>query len=148
MVGAFYRFEIDPKTRQTRKRILAPSLHMAAFDAINESRRGRAYRYAWFTANNQHEGQDSSVCRVDTQTGEAQVWTSRERLWLRQPRLSPTGPGEDEGYLVVPCYTYEETRLLVFDARDIAKGPVTVLSAGERLPYSNHGWVEPAMWRP
>jgi len=122
------------------KRLLAPGVQRVTFDAIDESRRGLPYEDAWFCANDQHEGHSSSVTHLDTRTGRTLTWHTSERVFFRQPRfVARAGAGQGEGWLLVPAYSLDTTRLLVFDARRIEAGPVAVLAADARLPYINHG---------
>jgi len=140
-VGALYRFEIDPDAGTARKAVCVPDVHRVAFDAIDERRRGLPYRFGWLAANDQHEGRRSEVLRVDVETGAVDRWVTDARLFLRQPRVVP-GEREGTGLLVVPAYSAEDARLLIFDAARIADGPTCVLSAGRRIPYCNHGCVQ------
>jgi len=139
-LGGVFRFTIDPVTKTGTKRLLVPRVQRITFDAIDESKRGSPYRYAWFAANDQHEGHSSSLTRADTHTGELQHWHTDERLFLRQPRI--VGSEDGQAWLVVPAYTPDETRFMLFDAHDLPAGPVAVLGAGRRLPYSNHGCAQ------
>lgn len=141
--GAVLRFTIDRARGTATSRLLVPGVQRVTFDAIDERLRGQPYRRAWFVANDQHEGGRSEVIAADVVTGTCERWSTGERLFLRQLRYVPA-PGsapEGPGWLLVPAYAPSGTRLLVFDAHRVADGPVAELSAGVRLPYTNHGCV-------
>lgn len=144
-LGGVFRFSVDLATRRAHKRLLAPGVQRVTFDAIDESRRGLPYDDAWFCANDQHEGHSSSVTHLDTRTGRALTWSTPERVFFRQPRFvaraGAAQGAQGEGWLLVPAYSLDTTRLLVFEARRVEAGPVAVLAADARLPYINHGWA-------
>lgn len=141
--GGIFRFTIDPRLGTVRKRLLLPGVQRVTFDCIDERRRSLPYRYAWFCSNQQHEGDASHVIFADVTTGALQTFTTNERVFLRQPRFVPVSAdaAEGVGFLVVPAYARDATRFLLFDARDIARGPLAVLNTNRLLPYSNHGWA-------
>lgn len=140
-IGGVFRFTIDPASGKATKRLLIPGLQRITFDAVDDRRRGHAYTHAWFTANDQNESQSSSVIHFDGET--LHRHTHGEGVYLRQPRFVARHDGADEGdgWLVVPAWTPEETRVLLYDARRVSAGPIAVLGAGAILPYTNHGWA-------
>jgi carotenoid cleavage dioxygenase-like enzyme len=143
-LGGVLRFAIDRTSGAVTSRLLVTGVQRVTFDAIDERRRGQPYRHAWFVSNDQHEGGRSDVIAADVTTGDIQRWTTRERVFLRQPRLVPTNADapEGHGWLLVPAYTPRDTRLMIFDAARVPEGPVAVVAAGLRLPYTNHGCVQ------
>lgn len=142
-LGGVFRFTVDPGTRAAEKRLLVPGLQRLTFHCIDESRRGGAYRHAWFVANDQHEGRSSEVGRFDAETGAIERWTTGDGVFLREPRIVARSAEEGDAWLVVPAYGVDETRFLLFDALDLARGPVAVLGASAILPYPVHGWAAP-----
>ena len=142
-LGGVFRFAVHRTTGAVTSRLLVTGVQRVTFDAVDERHRGCAYRRAWFVSNDQHEGGRSDVIAADVTSGEARRWTTRERVFLRQPRLVPARADapEGEGWLLVPAYTPHDTRLMIFDAARVEDGPVAVVSAGLRLPYTNHGCV-------
>ena len=113
-------------------------------DTIEGGVRGQCDGHGGFVSNDQHGGGRTDVIAADGTTGDVQRWTTRERVFFRQPRLVPTNVDapEGHGWLLVPAYTPRDTRLMIFDAARVAEGPVAVVSAGLRLPYTNHGCVQ------
>jgi len=141
--GGVFRFTIDPRVGTVRKRLLLRGVQRVTFDCIDDRRRSLPYRYAWFCANEQHENGTSHVLFADVTTGTVQTYSTRDRVFLRQPRFVPLSPDapEGEGFLVVPAHARDATRFLLFDARRVDRGPLAVLGSGRVLPYANHGWA-------
>jgi carotenoid cleavage dioxygenase len=57
----------------------------------------------------------------------------------------PAGTQEGDGWITAVAYRAAENRsdLLIFNALDIAKGPIAVAEVPRRVPYGFHGnWVE------
>lgn len=143
-LGGLFRFTVDVARRTAEKRLLVPGLQRLTFHAIDEARRGRRYRHAWYVANDQHEGSSSVVGRFDAEAGTlVETFALGEGVFLRQPRVVARGTDEGDAWLVVPAYRYDETQFLLFDALDLAKGPVAVLGCAAVLPYAIHGWAQP-----
>jgi carotenoid cleavage dioxygenase len=143
-VGGIFRFTIDPVRRVAHKRLLVPGLQRLTFHEIDERRRGREYRHGWFVANDQHEGRSSVVGRYDATTGAVvERWMAGDGVFLRQLRVVPRGDAEGDAWLVVPAWTFDESRFLLFDALDLSRGPLVELGAGTVLPYPVHGTAAP-----
>lgn len=138
-VGSIQRFRVDRRAGQATAALLVPGVQQVTFDCIDERRRGQPYTRAWFVANSQHESGRSEVLAADVASGRVARWQTTDRVFFRQPRVAPWGPGEADGWLIVPAYTPSDSQLWIFDAADVTAGPVAVLSAGARLPYTNHG---------
>lgn len=142
-LGGVLRFSIDRRRGEATSRLLLPGVQRVTFECIDERVRGLSYRRAWLVSNDQHESHRSEVVAADVKTGEVQRWSTRDRLFFRQPRYvpAPGAPPEGAGWLLVPAYSPSGTSLMVFDAHRVARGPIAVLTSGVRLPYTNHGCV-------
>ena len=58
----------------------------------------------------------------------------------------PRGPDEGDGWLVTTVYREAEdcSDFAVFDARDVAKGPIGTAAIPRRVPFGFHGNWAPA----
>jgi len=81
-----------------------------------------------------------------------QVWYYGERCFVQEPIFAPRpgGTAEDDGWVlqVVNDAGAETSKLHIFEAQDIAKGPVaSILFEGEHLPPGLHGmWAQDALY--
>ena len=108
---------------------------------------GRPVRHGWFTTTS-HDGpwgfEFSGLCHLDLQTGRTQRWEPGPLERAGEAFFVPAGKAEGEGWLLT--YTYDRTvdrsHLAVFDAQDVAAGPVARVHLPVRVPYGFHGlWV-------
>ncbi|CAM9952414.1 unnamed protein product, partial [Heterosigma akashiwo] len=91
-----------------------------------------------------------SVIKVDTETRTQTMWTGEAHEFVGEPIFLPrdnAGPEEDDGYVVMVLWNGRErvSHLVVFDARDIAKGPVSRLPLPTALPFGLHGTWAPGL---
>lgn len=81
----------------------------------------------------------------DGKTGARKTW-GEDRYLLGEPILAPRSDGADEGdgYLLILGYdqTTALSEMMIFDAADIARGPVSKARLPVRIPAGFHGsWV-------
>ncbi|MFO7277179.1 MAG: carotenoid oxygenase family protein [Pseudomonadota bacterium] len=120
---------------------------------IDERRTGAPYRYFYMGVVDPTKpihksgpvgGGFNHVGKIDVQTGKADLWYGDDNCGFQEPIFVPTGPGEDEGYVLAVIDHYDQNRsdVGVFDARNISRGPVATLRLPMRLRLAVHGcWV-------
>lgn len=137
--SATYRYTIDPSTRAVEEQTL--STVPAESPAIREDRRGRAYRFGWApTRGSAGDELDTNayfwfhaLARHDFEGKQSTTWDAGPSAFVSPPAFVPR-PGstdEDDGW-VLALHQDAEARtsaLLVFDARNIAAGPLARLRA-------------------
>jgi carotenoid cleavage dioxygenase len=118
---------------------------------INAGHGGRRYRYSysalsvpgWFLFN--------GIVKHDNETGQEETYRFAEGVFASEtamaPRVgstSPTSP-EDDGYLVtiISDMNRDLSECLVFDARDLAAGPVCRVRLPERVSSGTHSTWAP-----
>lgn len=110
---------------------------------IDERYNGKPYRYG-YTICFQPPRRTSRLGRWDVQTGELKTWDPGEESSVQEAKFVPRGPGEGNGYLIVPVNRLDEMRsdIAVLDAMDIEKGPLALYKMPCRVKASFHGiWV-------
>lgn len=110
---------------------------------IDERFNGKPYRYG-FTICYAPPRRVSKLGRYDHHTGELQFWDPGPDSGVQEAKFVPRGPGEGNGYLVVPVNRVNELRsdIAILDALDFDKGPVALIKMPTRVKASFHGcWV-------
>jgi carotenoid cleavage dioxygenase-like enzyme len=117
------------------------------FPRIDERRAGLAYRHGWFAAKAEVGGGEvllDSVAHVDHRTGTRSVHTLPPGDVISEPVFVPRSEAEGDGWLLATVYRGAEDRsdLAVFEALDVAQGPVATAKLPRRVPFGFHGnWV-------
>ncbi|MEM7254650.1 MAG: carotenoid oxygenase family protein [Pseudomonadota bacterium] len=151
-VHALYRWRFNLRTGEVREHTI-DDLN-TEFPRINPLRLGRPSRYAYHqylplpAAMDGKEGRCqtfNALIKYDTETGAYQRYNYGNGVFGNEtpfaPKLgaSPTDP-EDDGYLVT--FTTDQadwsSQCLVFDAKDIAPGPIARVKIPCRIPLGFH----------
>jgi carotenoid cleavage dioxygenase len=95
---------------------------------------------------------DADVGRLDRRTGAIDRYSFGPRTNVHEPQFVPLAPdsGEGEGWLLVIVNRLAENRseLAVFDALDLAAGPVALYDIGVRVRSTFHGnWIPEETFR-
>jgi carotenoid cleavage dioxygenase-like enzyme len=128
------------------------------FPRMDDRFAGRPYRYGWLLVIDPTKPVEikggspagsvmNSLGFVDHETGTEQKWWCGSVSSLQEPCFIPRGPGEGNGWIVMVCNRLEEHRsdLLLFDALDVAKGPIATIRIPVRLRFGLHGnWADAA----
>jgi carotenoid cleavage dioxygenase-like enzyme len=139
------RWEVDlsgktDTVKQTRLDDMA-----GEFPRLDERRTGLSYRHGYFTADTSDTGKVifNGVAHIDFQTGKRVVHEFAKGDVPGEPFFIPAREcaAEGEGYLVALVYRGAEDRsdFVVFDAMDVAKGPIGVAELPRRVPFGFHG---------
>ncbi|HXC56715.1 MAG TPA: carotenoid oxygenase family protein [Rhizomicrobium sp.] len=141
------RWEVDlsgktDTVRQTRLDDMA-----GEFPRFDERRAGLAYRHGYFAADTLDTGKVifNAIAHIDFKTGKRVMHALPKGDVPGEPIFVPRGAAEGEGWLVALIYRGAEDRsdFVVYDAADIARGPVGVAELPRRVPFGFHG-----NWRP
>ncbi|MED5545157.1 MAG: carotenoid oxygenase family protein [Pseudomonadota bacterium] len=128
------------------------------FPRIDDRFTGQQTRYGWFLEMDMKRPVElrggsaggllmNCLFLKDFATGEEQHWWCGPVSSLQEPCFVPrSAEGEEgDGWIVQVCNRLEEhtSDLLIFDALDIAKGPVATVHIPIRLRFGLHGnWVD------
>lgn len=113
-------------------------------------RSGRPTRHGWcatFAPVTAPYGfEPSGICHIDTETGTEDTWVPDEHSRAGEAFYVPASDGapEGEGWLMTYVWNRGSDRssFAVFDAMDVATGPVATVDLPVRVPYGFHGlWV-------
>jgi carotenoid cleavage dioxygenase-like enzyme len=88
-----------------------------------------------------------TIAHYDLKTGAREIWNAGPGNFVLEPVVAPRGPGEANGYVLTLVYRGNENRsdLVVFDAKNIAAGPLATAKLPVRVPFGFHGnWLAAA----
>jgi len=110
-----------------------------------------AYRHGWIGGQSRRPGdiRTDSLAHLDLKTGARTTWVLPEGDYVSEPVFTPRSATADEGdgWITAVAYRGENDRseLLVFEAQDIAAGPIATALMPRRVPFGFHGnWVNAA----
>jgi carotenoid cleavage dioxygenase len=115
------------------------------FPRLDERHTGRAYRHGWYAGSTQRDdgGGFGAVVHHDFATGRRTAFELAEGDATGEPVFVPRAPDapEGDGHLVTVIYRAAENRsdLAVFDACDVARGPIACAELPHRVPHGFHG---------
>jgi carotenoid cleavage dioxygenase len=108
----------------------------------------RQHRHGWYAADPTRAKtiKQSAIAHLDLQTGKRQVYELTGGDMTSEPVFTPRSDDapEGDGWVTAVVYRAGEDRsdLLVFEAQDIAKGPIATAKMPRRVPFGFHGnWV-------
>jgi carotenoid cleavage dioxygenase len=119
------------------------------FPRFDERRAGLPYRHGYFAASSVNSDKIlfDSIAHFDARTGSRVQHTFAAGDAPGEPVFVPRSPdaAEGDGWLLTVVYrgATDTSDLAVFDAQDVAKGPVGIASLPRRVPFGFHG-----NWRP
>lgn len=118
------------------------------FPRFDERRSGLAYRHGWIAGQARHTGtlMFDSLAHIDLATGKRTTWIAPNGDSPTEPIFVPRSADAAEGDGWVLSVTYrgetDTSDLLVFEAQDIAAGPIATAKMPRRVPFGFHGnWV-------
>ena len=103
------------------------------------------HRHAWYAADpsGSKTVRLNALAHLDLKTGKRQVYELDGGDATSEPVFVPRSATADEGdgWLTAVFYRAGENRsdLAIFDAQDIAKGPIGVAEMPRRMPFGFHG---------
>ncbi len=115
------------------------------FPRLDERLTGLDYRHGYYAAATNKNGGDgfNSVVHQDLTTGSAERFDLPEGDFTGEPVFVPRseGAGEGDGYVLSLLYRGAENRsdLAIFDALNVADGPLACAQLPHRVPFGFHG---------
>lgn len=146
-VTRLQRVVIDPRTGRAKRTVR--SSHGFDFPRVHPAREGQRHRYVvgGSFSRAEYTGPFDALACADMDDPEKPVdrWHAGHDVYVGEPVFAPR-PGADpsdelDGWVLAVTYEAGAMRscLCVFDARDIAKGPVARVPAPALFPYGFHG---------
>jgi carotenoid cleavage dioxygenase-like enzyme len=118
------------------------------FPRFDERFSGLAYRHGWFAADptGAKTIKQNAIAHIDLATGRKQVYELSGGDMTSEPVFTPrtADAPEGDGWVTAVVWRAAENRsdLLVFEAQDIAQGPIAAAELPRRVPFGFHGnWV-------
>jgi carotenoid cleavage dioxygenase len=145
----FHEWRFNLRTGRTRERTLDDIVNQE-FPLINTALMGRKTRYSWnVLMARQHRPEDPRFCgivRYDLEQDRCTTYHEGMHRWFSEAPFAPRDvcEREDDGYLV--GFVWDDRRqasfVHVFDAADVAQGPVARIRLPQRVPHGFHAtWV-------
>lgn len=141
-----HRWRFNLKTGTTTEEDLSDRI--MEFGMVNGRHGGRPYRYAYSMTGEPGWFLFDGIVKHDLATGREGRYAFGEGVFGSETPMAPrTGASaEDDGYLVTFTTDIVEDRsqCLVFDARDVAAGPIAAVHLPERISSGTHSVWAPA----
>jgi carotenoid cleavage dioxygenase-like enzyme len=115
------------------------------FPRLDDRRAGLPYRHGWFAASHERPGRSmfDAIAHVDLKAGKRSVYDFGAADVPGEPVFVPrsSDAAEGDGWLVTTVYRGEEhaSDFVVFEAQDVAAGPIACARAPRRVPFGFHG---------
>ncbi|MGH7025278.1 MAG: carotenoid oxygenase family protein [Caulobacteraceae bacterium] len=115
------------------------------FPRFDERHAGLAYRHGWFAANSGRTGdlKFDAIAHIDLVSGRRTIHELPQGDATGEPVFVPrgAGSGEGDGWILAVIYRggSHTSDLAVFDASDIAAGPIACAHTPRRVPFGFHG---------
>lgn len=103
------------------------------------------HRHGWYAADPTNSGtiRQCALAHLDLSTGKRQVYELDGGDLTSEPVFVPRSAdaAEGDGWLTATIYRAAEDRtdLAIFEAQDIAKGPIAIAEVPRRVPFGFHG---------
>ena len=139
-----WRWELDDSSSTVRRTLVDERIQ--EFPKIDHRLTGRPHRYGYTVELMSATGGHSLIAH-DTVGGETQAWSTEPKHSLSEAIFVPESAtsGENEGWLVAVDSDREHSDLVVFDATEVAAGPVGRVRLPQRIPDGFHGdWIPAA----
>ncbi len=118
------------------------------FPRFDERHSGLSYRHGWFAGDSRNGSavKFNTIAHVDLATGKRNEHRLGEGDLTSEPVFVPRTADSDEGdgWLTAVVWRAQDnhSELLVFNALDIAHGPIATAAVPRRVPFGFHGnWV-------
>ena len=142
-----WRFNL--RTGETRERVIDDIVNQE-FPVINSWMQGHKTRYVWNTlmarSTRAEDPRFCGIVRYDLEADTCQSWHAGIHTWFSEAPFAPRDgwKEEDDGYLVGFMWDdrSEASFVVIFDAKDVGKGPIAKIRMPERVPNGFHAtWV-------
>jgi carotenoid cleavage dioxygenase len=114
------------------------------FPRIDERRAQQPHRHAWFSGQQRRPGdiRGDGLAHLDTHTGQRTFWTEEGLGGVGEPVFVPRSPDapEGDGWILTILFRprTDTSELAVFDALDVAAGPIALAPVPRRIPFGFH----------
>ncbi|MEL6460802.1 MAG: carotenoid oxygenase family protein [Cyanobacteria bacterium J06621_15] len=141
--GQLWRFHLNLENNTVSKKLIES--RCCEFPCVHPEKVGRDYRYLYMGAGHAAEGNAplQAFEKVDLATGEKQIWSAAPHGFASEPNFVPRNRhgDEDDGWLLGLVYdsTHHRSDVVIFDAKDLNKGPIARLHLKNHIPYGLHG---------
>ncbi|RVW06419.1 carotenoid oxygenase family protein [Rhodococcus spongiicola] len=140
-----HRWRLNLRTGEVREERLSETV--TEFGMINPHHAGRQHRYTYSATGVPGWFLFDGLVRHDTLTGREDRYSFGEGVFGSETAMAPRvgGKGEDDGYLVtiVSDVDRDLSECLVFDAANVADGPVARIRLPERISSGTHSTWAP-----
>ena len=135
-----YRWRFNMKTGETKEGFLDAAV--SEFGMINPQYAGKPYRYTWAVTLKPGWFLMNGLIRLDVRTGEKQSFQLPDGVFLSESPMAPRrgSKSEDDGYVLtfVTDMNANASSAMIFDARDISRGPLATIALPERICVGTH----------
>jgi len=135
-----HRWRLDLATGKVREERLFEEI--SEFPSINGRVGGRRHRYAWTMTAKPGWFLFNGLRRLDLETGAVQRFEWPTDVFASETAMAPRidARAEDDGYAItfVSDIRRDVSECHVFDARDIAAGPIARIALPERISSGTH----------
>jgi len=137
-----WTFDLAGESNQIKREPLDDMV--GEFPRFDERRAGLSYRHGWFAANAGRAGTSfDAIAHVDLATGQRRVHQLPAGDATGEPVFVPRSAGapEGDGWVVSLIYRAadDQSDFAVFDALDVAAGPIATARIPRRVPFGFHG---------
>ena len=148
------RWTVDLSQNEEEYQSTRLSDMIGEFPRLDDRMIGQKYRYGWMVVIDPSQPVEikggsagghvmNTLGMVDLATGTEQKWWCGPVSSIQEPCFVPRSPDapEGDGWIVMVCNRLEthSSDLLVFDATEIAKGPIATINIPVRLRFGLHG---------
>ncbi|MBS0444978.1 MAG: carotenoid oxygenase family protein [Proteobacteria bacterium] len=142
------RWTLDPNGGTERYDEQPLDDHPGEFPRLDERYTGRPYRHGYFQAGAVTDAEGrlasrSGIAHIDHASGRVALWRPGPEDRCGEPIFVPRRPdaAEGDGYLLSVIFRAETqcSDLAVFDATDVAAGPIALAHLSHRVPAGFHG---------
>lgn len=115
------------------------------FPRVDPRAETREHRHGWYAADPGHAQtiKQSAIAHLDLKTGQRQIHALDAGDHTSEPVFVPRSADapEGDGWVTAVVWRAAEDRsdLLIFEALDIAKGPIATAKVPRRVPFGFHG---------
>jgi carotenoid cleavage dioxygenase len=139
-----YRWRLDLRSGSVKEEVLSDA--GSEFGKINGGRLGRPYRYCYSLVPEPGWFLFRGLRRTDVDTGTTDEYLADPGVFLSEAPMAPRpgGGAEDDGYVVTftTDVNADRSECLVFDATDLAAGPLARVQLPERICSGTHStWM-------
>jgi all-trans-8'-apo-beta-carotenal 15,15'-oxygenase len=140
--GTVRRYVIDPKARTLREETIDAGNH--EFPMVDLRMALRKHRYGWFACGHAGDWIFDGVTRLDMESGAREEYRFGSRHFVGEPIFAPRGVREGDGWILAQVQSGETGTnfLAVFEAANLAAGPVAKVHLRHHAPISFHGHWE------